>query len=62
MQKTPREESPLGKFIPAVIGDTMIGALYWRGKFTDEDLAFDTFDEAILWLKNNGHEGKTVVK
>lgn len=50
------------KYIPAVIGDTMIGACKWVGKFTDTDIAFDTWDEAILWLKNNGHSNKTVVK
>ena len=50
------------KYIPAVIGETMIGAIYWKGKFTDEDVAFDTFEEAIQWLKDRGHENKNVVK
>ena len=50
------------KYIPAVIGETMIGAIYWKGKFTDKDVAFDTFEEAIQWLKDRGHENKNVVR
>ena len=50
------------KYIPAVVGDTMISALkFTSDKWTDKDLAFDTREEAILWLKNNGHEDKKVV-
>lgn len=50
------------KYIPAVIGDTMIGACKWIGEFTDKDIAFNTWEEAIKWLKDRGHENKIVVK
>ena len=49
------------KYIPAVVGDTMIAALKWIGKFKDSDIAFDTKEKAIEWLKNNGHSDKKIV-
>jgi len=51
------------KYIPAVIGDTMIGACKWIGEFKNTDLAFDTWDEAVRWLKDQReHQNKVVVK
>ena len=41
------------KYIPTVIGDTRIGACQWisnEWKYTD--IAFDTWDEAVRWLKD----------
>lgn len=50
------------KYIPAVVGDTMISALkFTSDKWTENDIAFDTREEAIQWLKDKGHEDKKVV-
>lgn len=57
-----KESTDKYKYIPAVIGETMIGACKWIGKFTDKDIAFNTWEEAIQWLKDRGHKNKTVVK